>query len=240
MGLEPMPLERVKLYLRLGRVSNLPTVWTNTITGALLAGGSLQSGEVPALLVAFTLFYTGGMFLNDAYDSDIDRVQRPDRPIPAGLITAENVFAMGYGMVLLGISIVIGVGRGKGWEPALSAVALAAAIVVYNTHHKGNPYGPWIMALCRGLIYVTTATAVIGHISAVVMAGAAVLFGYVAGLTYFAKRTHASAGTVARLIAGISLLDAVLMAGRGAFGGAGIAVVAFFLTRRWQRSIQGT
>jgi 4-hydroxybenzoate polyprenyltransferase len=233
-------IERVTLLLRLGRVSNLPTVWTNTLTGVVLAGGALRSIEVPVLIVAFTLFYTGGMFLNDAFDRDSDRRARPDRPIPQGLIQADSVFAMGYGMVLVGIIIVIVLGMDKGWAPAVSAVALAAAIVSYDAYHKQNPLGPWIMALCRALIYITGAAVISGHISAMVMIGAAILFGYVAGLTYVAKRTSTLPSTVGRLIAGIALLDAALMAGLGAFGGAGLALLGLFLTRRWQGVIQGT
>jgi 4-hydroxybenzoate polyprenyltransferase len=234
-----LPVERVTL-LRLGRVSNVPTIWTNTLTGVVLAGGALRSIEVPALIVAFTLFYTGGMFLNDAFDRDSDRRARPDRPIPQGLIQADSVFAMGYGMVLLGIIIVIVLGMDKGWAPAVSAVALAAAIVSYDAYHKQNPLGPWIMALCRALIYITGVAVISGHISAMVMIGAAILFGYVAGLTYVAKHRSTLPSTVGRLIAGIALLDAALMAGLGAFGGAGLALLGFFLTRRWQGVIQGT
>ena len=237
-----LPVERVTLLLRLGRVSNLPTVWTNTLTGVVLAGGALRSIEVPALIVAFTFFYMGGMFLNDAFDRESDWRARPDRPIPAGLIQPETVFALGYGMVLLGILMIvfIGTAMGRGWAPTISAVVLAVAIVSYDAYHKQNPFGPWIMALCRALIYMTGAAVISGHISAMVMIGAAILFGYVAGLTYVAKRTSTLPSTVGRLIAGIALLDAALMAGLGAFGGAGLAVLAFVLTRRWQGVVQGT
>jgi 4-hydroxybenzoate polyprenyltransferase len=237
-----LPVARVTLLLRLGRVSNLPTIWTNTLTGVVLAGGALRSIEVPALIVAFTLFYTGGMFLNDAFDRESDRRARPDRPIPAGLIQAETVFAMGYGMVLLGILMImfIGTAMGKGWVPAVSAATLAAAIISYDAYHKQNSFGPWIMALCRALIYMTSAAVISGHISATVMIGAAILFVYVVGLTYVAKRTSTLPSTVGRLIAGIALLDAALMTGLGAFGGASFALLGFFLTRRWQAVIQGT
>ena len=42
-------LERLNLSLalRLGRISNLPTVWTNVLVGALLAGGSLADPRLP-------------------------------------------------------------------------------------------------------------------------------------------------------------------------------------------------
>ncbi|MGH7233765.1 MAG: UbiA family prenyltransferase [Nitrospiraceae bacterium] len=231
---------RLLLYLRLGRVSNLPTVWTNTLAGVVLAGGTLSSIQLPALLAAFTLFYTGGMFLNDAFDREFDARERSERPIPSGLIAAGSVFRMGYGMVVAGIVIVVWLGLGKGWGSAVSAIALAAAIIGYDANHKHNPLGPAIMGLCRALIYITAAITVTGHLTAVAAGGAAALFGYVTGLTYVAKRKTASPRTVTRLIAGISLLDAVLMGGRGAVVAAGMAVLAFLLTLRWQRSVQGT
>ena len=37
------------LALRLGRISNLPTVWTNVLVGFVLAGGRLADPQLPAL-----------------------------------------------------------------------------------------------------------------------------------------------------------------------------------------------
>ncbi|HJU05647.1 MAG TPA: UbiA family prenyltransferase [Nitrospiraceae bacterium] len=234
-----MRFERLALYLRLGRVSNLPTVWTNTLTGVVLAGGSLDAVRVPALLAAFSLLYIGGMFLNDGFDRDFDRRERPERPIPAGLITARTVFAMGYGMVLAGIVMIIAIGFENGWGPTVAAVTLAAAIIGYDAHHKRNPFGPWMMGLCRALIYITAAVVVAGELAFPVIAAATVLFCYVVGLTYIAKR-KATPRMVGTLIAGISLLDGVLMLSRGAIATAGLTGIAFFLTLRWQRAVQGT
>lgn len=50
----------LSLALRLGRISNLPTVWTNVLVGALLAGGSLADARLPLLMLALSLFYVGG------------------------------------------------------------------------------------------------------------------------------------------------------------------------------------
>ena len=57
-------------FLKLGRVSNLPTVWTNALAGMVLAGQPSVSGFLIVGL-ALTLFYTGGMWLNDAFDAEI-------------------------------------------------------------------------------------------------------------------------------------------------------------------------
>jgi 4-hydroxybenzoate polyprenyltransferase len=231
---------KIRIYLRLGRVSNLPTVWTNTLAGVVLAGGSLESPSLLALLAAFTAFYTGGMFLNDAFDRDNDAKERADRPIPAGLIHADDVFGIGYGMIGAGVLIVIWLTRGQSVEAAVSAIILAIAIVGYDASHKNNALSPWLMGLCRTLIYITGSLTVADRLSAPVLAGAGVLLMYVTGLTSIAKRKNTSPRTVGNLIAGISLLDGLLMAARGAMLHAAIAVLGFFLTRRWQRYVQGT
>jgi lysophospholipase L1-like esterase len=54
--------------LRLGRVSNLPTVWTNVVAATVLAGGALTSTTTLLAISAMTLFYVAGMYLNDAFD----------------------------------------------------------------------------------------------------------------------------------------------------------------------------
>jgi len=94
---------RLHTALRLGRVSNLPTVWTNALAGALLAGAALGA-ELALAVLAFSLFYTGGMFLNDAFDAPWDARERPERPIPSGAAGAREVFLWGFGMLAAAIA----------------------------------------------------------------------------------------------------------------------------------------
>ena len=84
-------MTRAAVYLRLGRVSNLPTVWTNVLAGAALAGAAVGPGRLALPLVACSLFYPGGMYLNHAFDREIDARERPERPIPSGRITARRL-----------------------------------------------------------------------------------------------------------------------------------------------------
>ena len=72
-----------KTALKLGRVSNLPTVWSNVIAAFALTGGAPLRVVVTAA-VAMSLLYVGGMYLNDAFDRDIDASERANRPIPSG------------------------------------------------------------------------------------------------------------------------------------------------------------
>ena len=46
-------------------------------------------------IVSISLFYTGGMFLNDAFDAAFDTANRSDRPIPSGEVSRGEVFLVG-------------------------------------------------------------------------------------------------------------------------------------------------
>ena len=52
------------------------------LAAIVLAGGELAPGPVLALFVSLSLFYVGGMYLNDAFDAGVDALERPERPIP--------------------------------------------------------------------------------------------------------------------------------------------------------------
>jgi 4-hydroxybenzoate polyprenyltransferase len=178
---------KLGVYLRLGRVSNLPTVWSNAIAGALLGGGRPSAGAVLLLAIAMTLFYVGGMFLNDAFDREIDARERPERPIPSGQIQAREVFAIGFGLLAAGAALAVFVG---GAPAVLPAAALAGAVVLYDAWHKGNVLGPVLMGLCRALVYVTVAHATSTHASLDAYKGAAVLLAWIVGLSYVAKQEN--------------------------------------------------
>ena len=284
--------------LRLGRVSNLPTVWTNTLAGIVLAGGDVADPKTVPLIVALSLFYVAGMYLNDAYDAEIDARERPERPIPSGQVSADTVFAVGFGMMALGLALLAwigyGVRGGTGIGPVLGGLGLGAAIVIYNRRHKDNPLSPVLMGICRVLVYATAGLAIAYELPPVLLFGALLLLCYLIGLTYVAKQetlgeirnlwplvflaapvvyaltVAAQSATAAilclgfviwigvalwflrrrqpgdvpraviSLIAGISLLDAVLLAAAGATQVAWLAVLAFLLTLALQRAVPGT
>lgn len=170
-------------WLRLGRVSNLPTIWTNGLAGWVLAGGGFSPGLLLILLVALSLFYVAGMFLNDAFDAEIDAEERADRPIPMGEASRNAVFLFGFGMLALGAMFSFSLGMGAG----LAGLALAAAIVIYDWVHKRTSASPLIMGVCRVLTYVLAAFAAGGSSIALWLGGLG-LFCHVVGLTYAAKQ----------------------------------------------------
>jgi len=184
----------LKVALQLGRVSNLPTVWTNVLAGVVLAGGAPDDGRVPWLLVALSLCYVAGMFLNDAFDRDFDARHRPERPIPSGAVSATVVSGSGFGMLGAGVAMLAWVGFGYAdgteWRPVAAGLGLAAAIVYYDWHHKANPLSPVVMGVCRMLVYVTAAFGIAQAPPAQVFLLGLLLLSYLVGLTYVAKQEH--------------------------------------------------
>lgn len=192
---------RWAVYLRLGRVSNLPTVWTNALAGLALAGGSLGPLGTAALMAAMSAFYIGGMFLNDAFDADFDATVRPERPIPRGQIGRGEVYGIGFALLALGEALVAlcGLAAGEALRPAALAggALLAALIVYYDYRHKTDPLSPLVMALCRAMIYGTSAALVLPpgalFASTALGWGTAALVCYLIGLTYVAKQENLTA-----------------------------------------------
>jgi 4-hydroxybenzoate polyprenyltransferase len=168
--------------LRLGRVSNLPTVWTNALAGAVLAGAP-SPGSVLLAALALSLFYAGGMWLNDAFDAEVDARERPDRPIPMGEVGRDAVFAIGFALLIAAMLAALLLGN----RAAGVAVALGAAIVLYDWLHKRMALSPVIMGTARFLAYGLGAAAV-GPFAGPALLGALGLFTYVVGLTYAAKQ----------------------------------------------------
>jgi hypothetical protein len=146
------------------------------------------------LAVALSLFYIGGMYLNDAFDRDIDARERPERPIPSGIVSPGFVFTVGFGLMAAGWLMLVAIGygpdAGTGWRAPLAGALLGGAIVVYDMWHKGNPASPVIMGLCRVLVYVTAALAVAPFVSIHVAVVAVVALAYLIGLTYAAKQEN--------------------------------------------------
>jgi 4-hydroxybenzoate polyprenyltransferase len=157
----------------------------------VLAGSSLDSRIVP-LLVAMSLFYIAGMYLNDAIDWRVDAQQRPDRPIPSGAIGVSTVYAAGFAMLAAAVVILAWLGlattHGSGWRAAAAGVALAAAILYYDWRHKRDPLSPLWMGVCRMLVYVGAGFAAAPDLPPQLYAAAIILLCYLIGLTYIAKQ----------------------------------------------------
>lgn len=173
----------LKTLLILGRVSNLPTVWSNCLAGWLLGGGG-SAGRFALLCAGASSLYVSGMFLNDAFDAEFDRQFRKERPIPSALIAPSKVWGWGFGWLAAGLLLLSLLGR----DTLACALILSGAIVLYDGIHKAITLSPIVMGLCRFQLYLVASSAAVHGITGLSLWSGAVLASYVVGISYIARK----------------------------------------------------
>jgi 4-hydroxybenzoate polyprenyltransferase len=217
----------IRAYLELARVSNALTVVTNVLTGCAIATASLRTivgddavrpaeagltgGVIALVALAMVLMYIAGMALNDVFDVEDDRRERPGRPIPSGRVTVRA--ACGFAIVCMAGGLTILALQSR---PALVlGLLLAACIIAYNWLHKRSAASVALMGACRGLLYLVAAAAVAWPLDWTIAGTlAAALFAYVIALSLVARhetRSEHHAGPWATLVLPIIALAPVLL-----------------------------
>ncbi len=133
-------------YLRLVRIPNTFTALSNALATHLIAtGGDIRWLELLGLMAASALLYSGGMVLNDCFDAEEDRRDRPFRPIPSGQVPMATAWGLGAVLLALGVAAAAMVGgRPLGW-----ALVLSGLILCYDAYAKHTPLGSVAMGACR-------------------------------------------------------------------------------------------
>ncbi|MGE3777611.1 MAG: UbiA family prenyltransferase, partial [Pirellulaceae bacterium] len=143
-------------YLRLFRAPNSFTAIAD-VAMAYLVTAPAPLPRLPGIILACAtvLMYTAGMVLNDVFDYEIDREERPQRPLPAGQISVSWARWLGWEMLLVGAALAWLTGLLAGdrdaswWRPGVIGSLLAACIVLYDGGLRRTFVGPLVMGACR-------------------------------------------------------------------------------------------
>ena len=194
-------MSQFRTYAQLVRLPNVFTALADICLGALATGAQTGPSLSPAwwlsfggLLAASACLYSAGMVWNDFFDLDQDRRERPFRPIPSGRVSRRAAALLGAALLAAGVGFALLAGwRGDGWEetPAVLAVLLSAAILLYDGWLKRTWAGPLGMGACRflnvllGLCAALPATGTYPWDWGLHLAG--VVGAYIIGVTWFAR-----------------------------------------------------
>jgi len=256
----PLPprVSRGRAWLDLARAGNFPSVWSNVLAALVLSGPLAQATGAPsssmtawwpapgpwlAATLAATLAYAGGATLNDVFDVTFDSRHRPDRAIPAGVVS-RTAAAWG-GALLLAAGVVVFV-AGLGASPVWAG-AMAAAIVAYDWVHKRWAGAVVLMAACRAFLALTVASLPGQVFTTPVLAWVAALSLYIVAVSVVARAEYwpgAPADVlgrwVGRLLRSMPWLDAAAMALVGAWPPALASALAVPLGQAAQRRAAST
>ena len=194
--------------LQLIRLPNVLTAAADSLAGWLLGGGSLgEAGIWAPLAIASMVLYAAGMALNDVFDTEIDRQERPGRPIPSGRVSRS--FAGGLGATGLVVGPLVAWLSGSSASLVVAGV-LAAVILAYDAGLKRTVLGPGVMGACRGLnlLLGLTHTQALG--GPVTWLAAATYGLFVCGITWI-SRSETESGRTGNLLAGLTVQDLALI-----------------------------
>jgi hypothetical protein len=137
----------VRAYLELLRPANVVTALADVLAGFAVAG-STDRRALPWLLLSTACLYAGGVVLNDFFDRDLDRVERPERPIPSGRVAPAHAAALGAALLIAGVFFAF-LGTATS---GIVAIAIAGAVLLYDSWGKRHAaVAPVNMGLCRAL-----------------------------------------------------------------------------------------
>ena len=153
----------------------------------------------PVLVVsASACLYTAGIVLNDCFDYRQDCRERPERPLPRGVIGLRTAWTLGAALLVAGVAL-----------GGVTAIPLALLILFYDAVARRIAWlGPVTLGGCRALNIAL-------GLGGVVPVTVPVTLGiYVAGLSVIARREEARPELrrlVKRLLQGIIVVDAALV-----------------------------
>jgi 4-hydroxybenzoate polyprenyltransferase len=204
---------RLLAYLRLLRFPNVFTAISDIAMGFLITHPDYEP-LVPFVLLMFTscCLYLAGMVLNDVFDVDQDREERPFRPIPSGRVSLRAAQKLGFTLLLAGLTFgMLVCVLTRTLRPGVVAAVLALLVMLYDAAVKRTPLGPVAMGGCRflnvllGMSLATDATGAPRAWTSAEWIVAAGIGIYIGGVTWFA-RTEARESNRNRLAAAFVVL----------------------------------
>jgi geranylgeranylglycerol-phosphate geranylgeranyltransferase len=146
---------------------------------SVLLGAFLSSGEaalmLPAVYVAIAAFLilSAGNAINDCCDVEIDRINKPNRPIPSGRLSRREAVTFAVICSTIGVALSFLVNLGA----ILISVSVVLLLALYAVKLKRTPLlGNALVALLTGLTFISGGVAVERPLGAIIPALFAFLF----------------------------------------------------------------
>jgi len=133
------------------RPLNILIAFLSIFIGGLITGTIHPLKKLLLACLSGSIIAAGANSINDYFDLEIDRINKPRRPLPSGRITTRQAWAFSMVCFLVGIAISAGI-HATGFAIALLS---SIALYVYSWKLKGTViWGNLTVALITGLAFV--------------------------------------------------------------------------------------
>jgi 4-hydroxybenzoate polyprenyltransferase len=151
-------------YLLLIRAPNLFTVPSNILSGyfATTLLGDTNITQLLLLIFSSIFLYVAGIILNDYFDINVDRKERPNRPLASGQITKRSALLIATSSIVAGNVLSWSVS----WNSFIISFCLTIVIFIYNYWLKRNRAGnPLTMGSARFLNVLLGGSSALGLVT---------------------------------------------------------------------------
>ncbi|ADC68961.1 UbiA prenyltransferase [Methanocaldococcus sp. FS406-22] len=145
-------MEKLKAYLELIRAKNCITASIGGIIGYLISS-NFEIDILKCILVFFVVFFVCayGNVINDIFDIEIDKINKPFRPLPSGKIKLEEAKTFSAILLILGLALSIFINI----YALIIAVVNAVLLYLYAKKYKRyKPVGNFIIGYLTGSVFL--------------------------------------------------------------------------------------
>jgi 4-hydroxybenzoate polyprenyltransferase len=185
----------LRQYLLLIRLPNLFTVPSNILTGyfTVIPPDNANILQLLCLIFSSVLLYVTGIILNDYFDIEVDRKERPFRPLPSGRIAKHKALLIAIISIIAANLLAFVVN----WTSLVISASITLVIIAYDYRLKHNIItNPIAMGSARFLNIILGASPVLGgllvtgHYSllTILLFIALLLFLYVAAISIISRK----------------------------------------------------
>ena len=168
-----MFMKTIKGYILLTRPLNCVISFISIFIGGFVTGTVHPLDKLLLAALSGTLIAAAANAVNDVYDLAIDRVNKPERPLPSGMVSPA--LAHIYAIILF----IVGIGLGSfiHWKGFTIAIMTSILLYLYSSHLKRTVlWGNLTVAFVSGLAFVYGGLAVGRTEQALIVGGFALFY----------------------------------------------------------------
>jgi len=164
---------KIKAYIILTRPVNIVISFLSILAGGFVTGKVDNLVTLFAAAVSGALIAAGGNAVNDYFDVEIDKINKPFRPLPAGLISPKRALIFSIVLFLSGIIL------GGLINFTAFVISFLAAVSLFFYSYKLKVMTLWgnlTVAFVSGMAFVYGGVAAGNYLKSMIVGGFAFLF----------------------------------------------------------------
>jgi geranylgeranylglycerol-phosphate geranylgeranyltransferase len=144
-------MNRLVAYLKLTRPQNNLIAALSVLVGALVSGEIEYWGAVAFACISAFFISGGGNCLNDFFDVEIDKINKPFRPLPKGEISRRSALWLSMSLFLVGLGVSLFI---KPLSLVIATVAIILLIFYNHTLKRKLFWGNFTVSFVSALAFI--------------------------------------------------------------------------------------